>query len=89
MRISVYGAMLLNCLFAQYVSPFHYLCDIEGYSCAFCGMRHAVDLLLCGRFAAAVESNRLIVVLLVLFGAAAVDTLFIFRRWIQKKKGQA
>ena len=41
-RLILYTAFFVNGL-VQYISPFPNLCEYEGYSCAFCGMRKAVD----------------------------------------------
>lgn len=63
--------------------PFQYLCDYEGYSCIFCGMRHAVDYIVAFDFKNAVASNPLILGI----GIILVDVLYIFvRNAMQRKK---
>ena len=63
--------------------PFQYLCDYEGYSCIFCGMRHAVDYLLALDFKNAIASNPLILGV----GIILVDVLHIFiRNALQRTK---
>ena len=47
--------------------PFQYICDYEGYSCMFCGMRHAVDYVLVFDFKNATESNPLILTVGIIF----------------------
>ena len=47
--------------------PVQYICDYEGYSCMFCGMRHAVDYALVFDFKNAMESNPLILTVGIIF----------------------
>ena len=56
--------------------PFRFLCDYEGYSCVFCGMRHAIDYLLEWDFGNAVKSNPLICSVVVV----VVDTCWILSK---------
>lgn len=76
-RIIIYVVVIVNGLFIQYIAPFHYLCDYDGYSCLMCGMRYAVDEVLKGNFFNAYQSNPLIVALLILLLFFVGDTIYI------------
>lgn len=76
-RIIIYVVVIVNGLFIQYIAPFHYLCDYDGYSCFMCGMRYAVDEVLKGNFSNAYQSNPIIVVLIVFLLFSLGDTIYI------------
>lgn len=83
-RLILYTVFFFNGL-VQYISPFPNLCDYEGYSCAFCGMRRAVDLLLMGEIEGAYQSNPLILPLIVVLALMGIDTSHIIFMRIHKK----
>lgn len=84
-RIIIYAVLILNGLFVQYIAPFHYLCDYEGYSCPLCGMRTAIDLLLALDWNGAVESNPLVIAIAIVFCLMLIDTGIIFYRRLQRR----
>lgn len=81
-RITIYVVIIVNGLFIQYIAPFHYLCDYDGYSCLMCGMRYAVDEVLKGNFSNAYQSNPIIIVLIVFLLFSLGDTInIIYKRF--------
>jgi hypothetical protein len=86
-RFSLYLAAVLNGLIIQVV-PFQYKCNFTDEKCFACGLRTAVDLFLHGRFLAAYQSNRLIVVLALAAAIMAVDVLlYLYRQGQGKRHG--
>lgn len=82
-RLTLYTVFFFNGL-VQYISPFPNLCDYEGYSCAFCGMRRAVDLLLMGEIKGAYQSNPLILLLIAILAIMGIDTINIISKRLHK-----
>lgn len=79
-RFSLYFAFILNGVIIQF-APFQYKCNFTSEKCFTCGLRTAVDLFLHGKFLAAYQSNKLIVVLVIAAVAMAVDVfLYLYRR---------
>lgn len=77
-RIITYCAIILSGILSCTI-PFHYLCDLDGYACPFCGIRHAIDYVLELDFINAYQSNHLIVVIIstaILITADCVYILF-------------
>lgn len=83
-RIITYCVILLSGMLSC-TMPFHYLCDLEGYSCPFCGMRHAIDYVLELDFVSAYQSNRLIIVVILSAILMAVDCIAIVYRRTRRK----
>ena len=87
-RLTVYSVLIINGVFIQYFAPFHYICDYSNQPSLMCGMTTAVDLWLSGKFEDAIESNPLILALVVAVFVMVADTVFILRgRYRRKKKG--
>ena len=83
-RFSLYLALFLNGL-VQLIVPFQYRCNITSEECFACGLRTAVTLLLQGRFSDAYQSNKLIVVIVIIGIVMAADVLhYLYQR--QKAK---
>ena len=85
-RLTVYSVLIINGVFIQYFAPFHYICDYSKQPCLMCGMRTAVDLWLSGKFEDAIESNPLILALVVAVFVMVADTVFILRGRYRRKK---
>lgn len=84
-RYAVYFAVLVNG-FLQWLIPFEYRCNITGEECFACGLRTAVTLLLQGRFSEAYQSNKLIVVIVIIGIVMAADVLhYLYQRQKAKK----
>lgn len=73
-RYAVYVAVLING-FLQWLIPFEYKCNITGEECFACGLRTAVTLLLQGRFSEAYQSNKLIIVVVIIGIVMSADIL--------------
>lgn len=82
-RITIYCAMIINGLFVQYTNLFHYVCDYSTFSCPFCGMRNAINLLLMGKFELAYESNKLILLVVIISVLMMIDTIFIIYKYFK------
>ena len=85
-RIIIYLVMIGNGLLIQYVLPFHYLCDLQNYSCAMCGMRHAVNYMLRFQFTDAYRANHYIVGLVIMLCLMICDMIHILYKRIVVKK---
>lgn len=79
-RFSLYFAFILNGLIIQWVVPFQYKCNFADEKCFACGLRTAVNLFLQGKFSAAYQSNKLIVVLVIAAVLMSVDVLLYLYR---------
>ncbi|MCI8304750.1 MAG: DUF2752 domain-containing protein [Lawsonibacter sp.] len=73
-RFALYSAFALNGLIVQF-APFQYKCNFVDEKCFACGLRTAVNLFLQGKFSAAYQSNKLIVVLVIAAAVMVVDVL--------------
>lgn len=79
-RFGLYAAFVLNGII-QWLMPFQYRCNITGEECFACGLRTAVTLLLQGRFWEAYQSNKLIVVIVIIGIVMAADVLhYLYQR---------
>lgn len=67
-------------LIIQWVVPFQYKCNFADEKCFACGLRTAVNLFLQGKFSAAYQSNKLIVVLVIAAVLMSVDVLLYLYR---------
>lgn len=85
-RFSLYLAFVFNGVIIQWVVPFQYKCNFTGERCPACGLRTAVNLFLRGKFSAAYQSNKLIVVLALAAAVMAVDVLSYLYRRIKAKQ---
>jgi len=74
-RFSLYLAFILNGIVIQWLAPFQYKCNFTDEKCFACGLRTAVNLFLQGKFSAAYQSNKLIVVLVIAAAVMVVDVL--------------
>lgn len=79
-RLTFYSVLVVAGVIACKL-PFQYLCDYEGYSCIFCGMRQAVDYVLAADFQNAVLSNPLVLCI----GVVAADMLYILIKKVMRK----
>ena len=87
---NLYAIILLNGIYIQYFAPFQYKCNFTDEKCFACGLRTAVDLFLQGKFSAAYQSNKLIVVLVLAAAVMAVDVLlYLYRLGKAKQQGVA
>lgn len=85
-RLIIYGAIVLSGILSC-ILPFCYICDLEGVSCAFCGMRHAIDYVLQLDFVSAYYSNRyIVVVIMVGFVMVADCFVMMLRKHVRKNK---
>lgn len=73
-RFSLYTAFILNGILVQWIVPLTFKCSVTDTVCPACGLRTAVSLLLRGNFRGAYQSNRLIVVIMILAAVMAIDT---------------
>lgn len=73
-RFGLYVASILNGII-QWLIPFQYRCNITGEECFACGLRTAVKLFLQGHFSEAYQSNKLIVLIVVIGVIMAADVL--------------
>ena len=79
-RYCLYFALVLNGII-QWLIPFEYRCNITDEECFACGLRTAVTLLLQGRFGEAYQSNKLIVVIVIIGIVMAADVLhYLYQR---------
>ena len=85
-RLIIYAVLIGNGIFVQYFSPLHYMCDYEGYSCSMCGMRTAIDCLTKLQFREAFESNRHIIILLIIGLLMLLDSVLIIKEWSKNHK---
>lgn len=84
-RFALYPAFALNGLIVQF-APFQYKCNFVDERCFACGLRTAVNLFLQGKFLAAYQSNKLIVVLVIAAAVMAIDVLsYLYRRGKAKR----
>lgn len=74
-RYSLYLAFVLDGIIVQWLAPFQYKCNFTDEKCFACGLRTAVNLFLQGKFSAAYQSNKLIVVLVIAAAVMAIDVL--------------
>lgn len=80
-RFSLYFAFVLNAIIIQWIVPFQYKCNFTDEKCFSCGMRTAVNLFLQGRFSEAYQSNKLIVVIVIIGLIMAADILhYLYQR---------
>ena len=84
---NLYAIILLNGIYFQYFAPFQYRCNFTDEKCFACGLRTAVDLFLQGKFSAAYQSNKLIIVLVIAAAVMAVDVLLYLYRREKAKRG--
>lgn len=79
-RFSLYIAVLVNGII-QLLIPFQYRCNFTGEECFACGLRTAITLLLQGHFSEAYQSNKLIIVVVIVCVIMAVDVLhYLYQR---------
>ena len=71
-RFSLYSAFVISGIIIQWLAPFPYRCNFTDEKCFACGLRTAVNLFLKGKFSAAYQSNRLIIVLVLAAAVMAV-----------------
>lgn len=86
-RYCLYLALILNGILVEWIVPMKFKCNYTGNSCPACGLRTAVSLFLQGKFSAAYQSNRLIVVLVFAAAVMAVDVLLYLYRREKAKRG--
>lgn len=79
-RYCLYLALILNGIFVEWIVPMNFKCNYTGNSCPTCGLRTAVNLFLQGKFSAAYQSNKLIVVLVIAAVLMSVDVLLYLYR---------
>lgn len=80
-RFSLYFTFFVSGIIIQWLAPFQYKCNFTDEKCFACGLRTAVSLFLQGKFSAAYQSNKLIVVLVIAAAVMAVDVLsYLYRR---------
>lgn len=85
---NLYVIVFLNGVFIHFLAPFQYKCDFTEEKCFACGLRTAVNLFLQGKFSAAYQSNKLIVVLILAVVIMAADVLsYLYRRKKVKQHG--
>jgi len=83
-RYSLYLTFTICFVFFQWLAPFEYKCNITNTSCFACGLRTAVDLFCQGKFIEAYNSNKLIVLLVVLSFVALIDvSVNFYKRYIK------
>ena len=87
-RFSLYSAFVISGIIIQWLAPFPYRCNFTDEKCFACGLRTAVNLFLKGKFSAAYQSNRLIIVLVLAAAVMAVDVLLYLYRCRKAKQGQ-
>lgn len=88
-RYSLYAAFVLNGIFIQWFVSFKYRCNYVNEPCFACGMRTAVNLLLKGKFIEAYQSNKLIIVAVVLAIIMITDVVtYLYSNSILKKRGR-
>lgn len=85
-RYSLYLAFVLDGIIVQWLAPFQYKCNFTDEKCFACGLRTAVDLFLQGKFSAAYQSNKLIVLLVIAAAIMAVDVLLYLYRHRKAKQ---
>lgn len=84
-RFALYAAFTLNGIIVQF-APFQYKCNFVDKRCFACGLRTAVNLFLQGKFSAAYQSNKWIVVLVITAAVMAADVLsYLYRRKKEKR----
>lgn len=68
----------------------NFRCNYTGNSCPACGLRTAVNLFLQGKFSAAYQSKRLIIVLVITAVVMAIDVFsYLYRRGRAKRRETA
>ena len=77
---------LANTVFIQFFAPFQYACDFTEERCITCGLRTAVSLFLQGHFIEAYQSNKLIVILVMVFTIMLADVVMHLRKQILSLK---
>lgn len=77
---------LANTVFIQFFAPFQYACDFTEERCITCGLRTAVSLFLQGHFIEAYQSNKLIVILVMVFTIMPADVVMHLRKQILSLK---
>ena len=87
-RFSLYFAFILNGIIIQWIAPFQYKCNFTDERCFACGLRTAVNLFLQGRFSEAYQSNKLIVLLVVLAVVMVADIGFYLYQQRRKQGGR-
>ena len=85
-RFSLYITLLVNGIFIQWLAPYNYKCDFSDEKCFACGLRTAVDLLLEGKVYEAYQSNKLIVVIVLIAVVMVSDVLIYLFRKMSKRK---
>ena len=87
-RFSLYAAILVNGMI-QLVVPFLYKCNVTGKTCFACGLRTAVYFFLQGKFKEAYQSNKLIIVLIIVFLIIVTDVGHYCRKNLHSKQPQS
>ena len=82
-RFSIYIALILNGVIIQWIAPLQYKCDFTDVECFACGLRTAITLFLHGQFCKAYDSNRLIVLVVLVMMAILIDVYLHFTRKIE------
>lgn len=85
-RWNLYLIFLANTVFIQFFAPFQYACDFMEERCITCGLRTAVSLFLHGHFIEAYQSNKLIVILVMVFTIMLADVVMHLRKQILSLK---
>lgn len=88
-RYCLYLALILNGILVEWIVPMNFRCNYTGNSCPACGLRTAVNLFLQGKFSAAYQSNKLIVVLVIAAVVMAIDVLSYLYRHEKAKQRKA
>lgn len=74
-RYCLYLSLILNGILVEWIVPLSFKCNDTGNSCPTCGLRTAVNLFLQGKFSAAYQSNKLIIVLVIAAVVMVADVL--------------
>lgn len=79
-RYCLYLSLILNGILVEWIVPLSFKCNDTGNSCPTCGLRTAVNLFLQGKFSAAYQSNKLIIVLVIAAVVMVADVLLYLYR---------
>lgn len=85
-RWNLYIIFLATTVFIQFFAPFQYACNFTEEKCITCGLQTAVSLFLHGQFAEAYQSNKLIIILVILFAIMLADIAMYLRKHILSMK---
>ena len=86
-RYCLYLSLILNGILVEWIVPLNFKCNNTGSSCPACGLRTAVNLFFQGKFSAAYQSNKLIIVLVIAAAVMTIDVLWYLYRCEKEKRG--